>query len=324
MSVRVAAKRQSQGSWWTRAFQGSGLCVVLVLSASCRVENPGYFKREPGTDDTSYRSDAPVSEESSETELSSAQGSTGSEVETSGDQPSSSASSSSSSGASTSSSSSGDSSTQAPKGLCGNGERHCYEMELVSQTVRGSTSQSPDLIFITGTLSKYTDSVNPTVYFASFLRFNTKAVLATRGDVSTGANGVYGFDLTLRHAKCLGQSYCGIARSGNVVLELDTSTKKLLCISVSSSGVRGKGVSLSIDLDVVNTVGCSLVGNDIRVFVNAESDTVARDAQPTLSQVRPFFGADTSLGNAGQFSGDIGRFRYWNDPEAMKREMETL
>lgn len=301
---------------------------ALLLSSSCRSLNPKFLSEQQGdtqggsTFRESKAQETTSQEEESEGESEnsdSTQSTKGSKTSTT---QSSSPSATTDTTASETSASSQQSDSSAPVSVCAGKATYCYAMnyDAAAKSYPDSNGQGPAMEWVQGegTLSHQEDGGS--VLFADYLLVDDGGRVRINTSVKTGNDGLFGFDVTMRNIRCSPTSACYLALAGNLVLQFDPVAKEMRCLSFSGINESGRATAL-MDPQGTNKVACFAQDNQIYLFVNGQSVKGSRpNPTTTLDTLRFNVGASTvTTSNPAVFSGDIGRFRYWTDTQAMVR-----
>lgn len=336
MSRRVRGGGGVQGSGLGPQFRALRRCCVAVLAVSaasgCRLDNPGFSPDQQGSE--AVRSDEESTRDGESTDVHS--DATLVEVSSSNEEDSPSAKdtvvgSSQSSASSTLSSSSSSSSsvtatTTEPEIVCGGKERHCYDMQASSLTYLPVSENSPDLVPANFSIGMAPVKDQASALFAHHGQVGEvgDGVLETSRDVDSGDDGQYGYDLTIRKTACLEKTDCGLAILGDVGLHIFQGAKNFVCILVQNGQEVMRTEPVPIDMTGQSTVGCSLHGKELSALI--QGTVVSKSYDTDIAARGAFggkFGGAKYIGGAGKWTGEVGRFRIWDDVAAMKADFEN-
>lgn len=327
---------RGHGILWRWA--GYGLSLVLVLSSSCRGNNPA-FRDNWGP---STRADSGTSPEGQgNTTITEGPGTTAEKVTgtsaTSTTKPISSQSQSESSSVSTSTSpapfssggtvsSSGD--TTAAASICDADAAFCFAMnydeanKVFPEHSGKDTSLEPS---DPAQIRNGADTNADASHFKNFLIVDKQGLVSSSAKVPTGTGAVYGVDIVLRNVGCSDQTRCSLALVTSLGLELNVPDKTIECVGYNDQSLSVARAVMALDFAAASTVGCFASNGRLSLYVNgklalsSESYTlpVQQDAQLQV-------GVLTSSTMPGLLIAEIGRVQYWQDSERFKSAMEAL
>lgn len=218
------------------------------------------------------------------------------------------------------------SSPEPPPAVCGGSETLCYAMhrDAPAQSYPAHEGKGPPLELVAGEGSLTPKAPGGEGIFANYIRVDGGGRLRINEAVKTGFNSRFGFDVTMRDVGCMSHEECYFARAGELVLQYNSATRRILCLSFDQVGENGRA-STSVEPSKALNAACFALGNKIYLFVDGLVTVGERVSAPDpQATVRFSVGAPfPTTNNPGIFVGDIGRFRYWEDPSAMQRAVEA-
>lgn len=160
--------------------------------------------------------------------------------------------------------------------------------------------------------------------FGEHLTIRDGARIKSEGSIETSPQRDYGFEVSIRNASCDGPKVCVFAVVGNISLSLDLTspTQAVFCRGYDEKGEMVGEVSTLLDPAQENHVGCYAKDKSLFLFVQGMSfQSSMKAAIDRQSEIALRLGALNVGTQDGHFVGDIGRLRYWRDPEMMREEL---
>lgn len=305
----------------------------LLSNLSCRELNPAFLPEQDGTQgsstlrvSTAQTSSSPGldTDESSQDEGAS-ETTTPASQGTSQGSPGQTDPASQSTGSD--SSNENESASAAPPSVCPGKATYCYAMNNDGGSYPGLNGQGPPLELVQGEGTLSHQQQAGSVLFADHLKVDGGGRVRTNQVVNTGSDSLFGFDVAIRDIGCSKSDPCYLTVVGDLALKYHPVDRSMYCLSFASDEANDHDTGQAIkamDPGGINQVACFAQDNKIYLVVNGQIAVGTRENPAVnLTTLRYSLGALRTSQDFSNFTGDIGRFRYWSDPQAMLRAVKA-